>query len=342
MRERIQHMVPSYFSIVMATGILGVAFSLEGWKLIAEAILLINALFFVGLVAALLYRLRNFMPAVMADLHSYQRAPGFLTFIPACCIMGNQFVLVYGAISFAKVLLVLAGGVWFVMAYGLYFNLTITDHKESLKDGINGSWLLFVVALQAISVLITLTARNDQILLFSALCFFALGAIFYLYIMSLIIYRMSFFELHAAELGAPYWINMGATAITALAASMLILSADKFPLIKELIPFLKGIAIMFWAAGTWWIPLLIMLGIWKHVIKKTSIPTSAAGYDASYWSLVFPLGMYTVSTLRLSVTLNLPFLGIISHYFIFIVGLAWLSVFAGFIKRLMLILKNQF
>lgn len=114
---------------------------------------------------------------------------------------------------------------------------------------------------------------------------------------------------------------------------MLIFSADKSPLIKELLSFLKGMAILFPAAGTWWILLLILLGIWKHVSKKISIPINAVGYDASYWSLVFSLGMCTVSTMRLAEALALTFLSVIPKYFIFFELLTWIAVSNGFIRQ---------
>src|SRR5690606_26168115 len=135
------------------------------------------------------------------------------------------------------------------------FNITITDRKSSLKDGINGSWLLSVVAIQALAILSIYTLSDSEAALFIATCLFFAGCVFYLYLMSLIIYRISFFELHAADLGAAYWINMGATAITALAGSLLVLNGDNFHLIVELTPFIKGLTLLFWSAGTWWIPL---------------------------------------------------------------------------------------
>ncbi|SER44148.1 tellurite resistance/C4-dicarboxylate transporter family protein [Pedobacter rhizosphaerae] len=340
LNDRIKVMVPAYFSVVMATGIIGVACTLINWPIMAKFFLIINIVFFSALLIALLYRITLYKANVLADFHSYERGAGFLTLVPACCILGNQFILIFQHLLLAKILVLTAGILWLIMGYGLYFNVTVTNNKKSLKDGINGSWLLFVVAIQALSVLTSLLANDNSIPLFIALCFFFLGAVFYLYIMSLIIYRMSFFVLHADELGAPYWINMGATAITSLAGSMLIRSSSKFFLIAELLPFLKGLTLLFWAAGTWWIPLLLLLGVWKHIIKKIKTPVTAQGYDPSYWSLVFPLGMYTVSTFRLAEALKLPFLRTIADYFIYIAIVAWCAVFIGFLRNFYGRIKN--
>jgi tellurite resistance protein TehA-like permease len=327
-------MLPSYFAMVMATGIIGVAFSLLGWDFLAHAFLFVNLLIFSILLLALWYRLAYYRQHIIADFKSYERGPGFLTIVAACCILGNQLVLVYQWVFIARILLVVAVCLWLFLGYGFFFNITITAHKKSLKDGINGGWLLIVVAIQSLSVLMALIAGSSHLLLFVSLCLFLLGCVFYLYIMSLIIYRISFFILHAEELGAPYWISMGATAITTLSGSILILSSDEFYLLMEFRPFLKGFTLLFWSAGTWWIPLLILLGIWKHFVKRIKRPISAAGYDPSYWSLVFPLGMYTVCTIRLAEALELHFLENIPRYFIFFVLFAWCSIMLGFLRNL--------
>ncbi len=50
--------------------------------------------------------------------------------------------------------------------------------------------------------------------------------------------------------------------------------------------------------------------------------------------MVFPLGIYTAGTIRLSQALELPFLVIIPRYFIYIALIAWLGTFIGLILHL--------
>lgn len=58
---------------------------------------------------------------------------------------------------------------------------------------------------------------------------------------------------------------MGAMAISTLADSLLILNSPDAPFLHSVLPFLKGITIFYWATGTWWIPMLLILGVWRHV-----------------------------------------------------------------------------
>jgi tellurite resistance protein TehA-like permease len=123
---------------------------------------------------------------------------------------------------------------------------------------------------------------------------------------------------------------MGAVAITTLAGARLILAAPGWNFLAEILPFLKGFTLFFWAAGTWWIPLLFILGFWRHVYKRFSLR-----YDPQYWGMVFPLGMYTVCTLQLSRAINFAPLLLIPKYFIYLALAAWLVTFVGLIHSLL-------
>jgi tellurite resistance protein TehA-like permease len=155
------------------------------------------------------------------------------------------------------------------------------------------------------------------------------GGMLYIWMMSLIFYRYTFFAFSPADLSPPYWINMGAMAISTLAGSLLILNAPHAPFLHSMLPFLKGFTVFYWATGTWWIPMLAVLAVWRHGIRRFPF-----AYDPMYWGAVFPLGMYAASTLRMMEALQLPFLGRLPHA-AFAVGMtAWTLLFVGQLRAL--------
>jgi tellurite resistance protein TehA-like permease len=143
-------------------------------------------------------------------------------------------------------------------------------------------------------------------------------------IITLIFYRFTFFPLSREQLTPPYWINMGAVAISSLAGSTLLLQAGSWPFLELLRPFLAGSSVLFWATATWWIPLLLVLGVWRHALQRLPLR-----YDPQYWGMVFPLGMYPVCTVRLSRACELPFLAAIPAVFVYIALAAWVLVSLG-------------
>ena len=122
---------------------------------------------------------------------------------------------------------------------------------------------------------------------------------------------------------------MGAVAISTLAGATLIAAAPHAPLLHDMLPFLKGFTLLFWATATWWIPMLIILGIWRHLYHRVPLQ-----YDPLYWGAVFPLGMYTASTYRLSIALDAPYLLILPRVFLYIAFAAWTATMFGLLRHL--------
>jgi tellurite resistance protein TehA-like permease len=110
---------------------------------------------------------------------------------------------------------------------------------------------------------------------------------------------------------------------------MLITAAPASPLLQELLPFLKGFTLLFWATATWWIPMLLILGTWRHVYRRFPLR-----YDPLYWGAVFPLGMYTVATFRLAYVIDAPYLLPIPRVFLYVALAAWTVAAAGLLRRL--------
>jgi tellurite resistance protein TehA-like permease len=227
------------------------------------------------------------------------------------------------------------GGIvlWAVVTYTVFTTLTVSAEKPSLGEGINGGWLLPVVAAQSVAVLgcqlATGLGAHARLALLFCLAMWLGGGMLYIWIVSLIFYRYTFFVMSPSDLAPPYWINMGAVAISALAGTLLVLAAPLSPLLQELLPFIKGFTLLFWATATWWIPMLVILGAWRHLYRRFPLR-----YDPLYWGAVFPLGMYAVCTFRLAQMIDEPALLIIPRVFLDVALAAWALAFTGLVGSL--------
>jgi tellurite resistance protein TehA-like permease len=164
---------------------------------------------------------------------------------------------------------------------------------------------------------------------FFAVSMWLWGGMLYIWTMSLIFYRYLFFPFAAGDLAPPYWINMGAMAISALAGSLLVVNVKDAPFLASLLPFIKGFTVFYWATGTWWIPMLVILAVWRYLVKRFPL-----AYDPLYWGAVFPLGMYAVSTRELAAAMQLDFLAWVPGLFFWIALAAWTATFAGLLRDL--------
>ncbi|MBI2569843.1 MAG: tellurite resistance/C4-dicarboxylate transporter family protein [Candidatus Schekmanbacteria bacterium] len=335
--ERLATLHPAYFAMSMATGIVSIACHLLGLRELSALLLWINVTAYGVLWLATITRVLLFPKAFLADWSSHQRGPGFFTTVAATCVLGCQLVLLRHVPGIGFGLWVLGLLLWVICTYTVFVALSIREEKPSLAEGINGGWLLAVVATQSICVLgcLVLPDRlgNRDAALFFLTSFWLCGGMLYIWMISLIFYRYTFFRFLPTDLMPPYWINMGAVAISTLAGTALIAASGDSPFMGSIRSFVKGFTILYWATATWWIPMLVVLGIWRHAVRRV-----AFAYDPLYWGLVFPLGMYCVCTYRLVETFELPFLAWIARGFIVVAIIAWMFTFFGLVARFLYLL----
>ena len=323
---------PGSFALVMATGIVSIDVGQHGMPVLARTLLAINAAAFVWLFALSVLRLVRNRRELVADFVDPARGAGFLTLVAGTCILGSQCLTVVRAPGIARALAIVGAVSWLTLVY-MFFAATITRRiKPGFTRSINGGWLVPVVATLALAVLVILLSEDaldgKTGLLFAGVCLFLLGASLYLLIITLVVYRLVFFPLRAREFTPPYWIDMGALAITTLAGSLFVLHTPAADPLADLVPFVKGFSLFFWTTATWWIPLLLILEIWRHAWRQVPLR-----YEVDDWDVVFPLGMYTVGTYTLAHALGMDFLLVVPRVGVYVSLLAWTAVAVGLVLR---------
>ncbi len=255
-----------------------------------------------------------------------------MTVVAGTNVLGEQIALLTSHQGLPVILWLLGLALWIGLVYFLFVAFAAQSAKPALSAGLDGTWLLVVVAPESSAILGAQIARgfwSPEFVIFLSLSLCLLGSAFYLIIITLILYRWLFEPMAPSEFTPGYWINMGAAAITALAAMRLSAAIVSDPALVRIGGYLLGVSLLFWSVASWWIPLLAMLMVWRHVISRLRLV-----YQFDYWSLVFPFGMYTAATLSLARSVDAGFLVVLSRFFFWAAVVAWCLTAFGMARRL--------
>ncbi len=311
---------PGCFGLVMATGIISNTLFFLGERPWSDALFAVNAIAYPWLVALSIRRASHFRRQVWADLINPRLVFSFFTIVAGTCVIGVGLDL-RGFVTLAAFMWLFALLAWLVLTYASFAVLTFLNTPQG-AEVINGGWLLAIVGTEAVVVLGTSvapaagSAGSMVSLLIHVL--WGVGLALYGIYITLFAYRLFFFGIEPDDITPVLWVVMGAAAITTNAGSTLTLTDSGIPILQSMRQFIDGVTLLTWALATWWIPLLLLLGIWKHGVR--GIPLN---YTPMLWSFVFPLGMYALASLRLSLAAGLPPLKAVSEAMIWVALAAW-------------------
>ncbi len=322
----IETLFPGYFALVMATGIIAIAAKQHDIGWLAAVLYIAAGVALAVLVVVLLVRIVVFTGAFVADLTSHTKGFGFLTLVAAINVLGSASGVIHGWWTAALVLWWCSLPIYAVLVYSTLISDVLRHVKPGLGAGINGSWFLLTVSTESIAVLGALLLGRDpnDLLAFVCVAAFTLGLTLYLIVMTLVFLRWTFHALEPAEADPPAWIAAGAVAITVLAGSNLLAAGSTSPRIDRLAPFIEGFVTLAWATATFWFPLMVAIGVWRHLVCHVSLR-----YHPSYWSLVFPLGMYSAATYQMRASLQLDYFAWLPTFTLGIALSAWTATAAG-------------
>lgn len=309
----------------MASGIIAMGFAEHGlWLSTPFAYFSVFA--WLILIFLSLTRLHYHWDAVQIDLQNPRMVFSYFTIVAATDIVG-VVLHAHGYPTFALACWCLAFLAWCSLLYLAFSVLTFLTHEHNVNI-IHGGWLISIVGTQSLVVLGARIAHDlgayALFMMVEIHMLWGLGLIFYGIFVTLFCYRIFFLTLKPQDISALLWVVMGAAAISANAGTGLILADSKLDFLAAQKPFIDGVTLMIWSWATWWIPMLVIFSLWKHVFNK--IPLA---YEPVMWSFVFPLGMYSVASSRLGLAADFPPLADISRIMIWVAAAAWTATFLG-------------
>ena len=101
------------------------------------------------------------------------------------------------------------------------------------------------------------------------------------------------------------------------------------PMVDATRGLIAGASVVFWAFGSRLIPPLIAAGVWRHVTRRVPLR-----YEPTLWSIVFPLGMYSVAGSFLGQADRLPLVRHVGDAESWIALAAWAVTFAAMVRHL--------
>lgn len=320
----IRALPPGAFSFVMATGIVSTAMRLVHRTVLSLVLLVVAAVAIAALLVATVGRLVRFRRSLVDDARNAERAFGFFTIVAGLNVLGVRFDLA-GHPTVAIVLAAVSVPLWLVMTYAIPGGLMLGTRAVAVVNGVNGSWFLWVVATQSLAVAAATIGRSQphfaSAMTPAAVGLWGVGVVLYLMLVGLVTLRLLSLPANPHTFSPTYWIYMGATAITVLAGARILRLPAASPTLHATSSVVSGLTYLLWAFGTWWIPMLLVFGVWRHGLRREPVR-----YESGLWSMVFPLGMYAVGSILYGRIEHLGFMVDIGEAEAWVAFAAWAAV----------------
>lgn len=317
---------PGYFALVMATGILSVALHEAGLLGASQVALAVAVGAYLVLAGLFVTRAIRHGRRLLGDARNPETAFGFFTIVAGTGVLAAGFQG-NGLGSLSVGLLIVAAAIWLVLGYVLPWQVLMMRDGEPILARTNGTWFIWSVASQSLAVglsgLHPTTPRLADLLGIATVMAWSVGTILYVGIAVLVILRVVHHGITPHQFEPPYWVAMGALAISVVAGASIV-DMGSVPMVDAARGLIGGTVVVFWCFAAWLVPLLVGAGAWRHLIHR--IPLR---YTPALWSMVFPLGMFAVASMRLGRVEHMPAVETIGTGFLVVALLAWLLVAAG-------------
>lgn len=326
----VRGMPPGYFALVMATGIISVGMHLIGVRTLSVVLMVVSATAYLVLILLTGWRFVAYRVAFLEDLHDPHRGFQFFTFVAGTNVLAARLAI-EGWFAAAATLLGVSGLTWLLLGYAVPWLAVLGRTARPVLGAANGTWFIWVVASQSVAVVAAalepVSGDARALLAVLAILSWSVGIFLYGAVGVFVALRLVLYEIRPEDIDAPYWVAMGACAITVLAGARIVEMADA-PMVSATRGLVGGVSVMFWAFATWLIPVLIAVGFWRHVKRRLPLR-----YGATLWSIAFPVGMYAVAGIYLGQADRLPLVGQIGTASLWVALAVWVTVFTAMVRQ---------
>ncbi|MFJ5239419.1 TDT family transporter [Pseudomonas neuropathica] len=339
-REVIRQFTPNWFAATMGTGVLALALAqlplaIPGLHAIAEGLWLFNILLFSLFTVAYAARWILFFDEARR-IFGHSTVSMFFGTIPMGLATIINGFLVFGLPRWGDGVIDLAEVLWWIdvamsLACGVLIPYMMFTRQEHSIDQMTAVWLLPVVAAEVAAAsggLLAphLTDAHSQLVVLTTsyvLWAFSLPVAFS--ILTILLLRMALHKLPHENMAASSWLALGPIGTGALGMLLLggdapaIFAANGLPGIGEIASGVGLIAgITLWGFGLWWMLMALLITV-RYL--RDGIP-----FNLGWWGFTFPLGVYSLATLKLASTLNLTFFSVVGTLLVMLLALMWLIV----------------
>lgn len=341
-REVIRQFTPNWFAATMGTGILALALpQVPGAPALFESVGAGLWLFNIGLfiLFALLYAARWMLFGREARrIFGHSVVSMFIGTIPMGLATIINGILVFGVPRWGADLILVAHGLWWFdvalsVGCGVLIPYLMFTRQEHRIDQMTAVWLLPVVAAEVAAASGGLLAPYlaDEPPRFMTLVvsyvLWAYSVPLALGILVILILRMALHKLPPVSMAATSWLALGPIGTGALGLLLLGASAPEILAARELAgigaaAFSVGAlaALLLWGFGFWWLLLAILVTIRYF---RAGIP-----FNLGWWGYTFPLGVYTLATLKLGALFQIAVFSILGSLLVVLLTSMWLLVSA--------------
>ena len=339
-RDAIRQFTPNWFAATMGTGILALALAqfplaIPGLRSIAEGLWMFNILLFCTFSAMYMARWIMFFDEAK-QIFGHSTVSMFFGTIPMGLATLINGLIVFGGARWGSAVIPLAEALWWIdvvmaLACGVLIPYMMFTRQEHSIDQMTAVWLLPVVAAEVAAASGGALAPHlldtgaQFVMLITSYVLWAYSVPVALSILVILLLRMALHKLPHESMAASSWLSLGPIGTGAL--GMLVIGSDA-PAIFS-VQGLQGIGevaqgiglisgILFWGLGLWWMAMATLITVRYF---KAGVP-----FNLGWWGFTFPIGVYTLTTLKLGAILHSIFFNVFGGCLVLVLAVLWLIV----------------